>query len=77
MTNDKTIDYYIPVLEKFADLQSTHWIFNSIGFVVDINYFNGINDFEFIPEYSMSRTMVFTVLSRIADIDENDTRFYL
>lgn len=77
MTNDQKIDYYIPVLENFDDLQSTSWVFNSIGFVVDITYFNGLNSKSFRPEYNMRRAMVVTVLSRIAYIDELDTRFYL
>ena len=49
----------------FDDIKN-HWAKKYISKVVAQKYFNGISSFEFAPEASMTRAMLFTVLSRFA-----------
>ena len=51
---------------SFDDTQN-HWAKKYINEVVAKKYFNGISKFEFAPEASMTRAMLFTVLSRFAN----------
>lgn len=49
----------------FDDIKN-HWAKKNINEVVARKYFNGISKYEFAPEASMTRAMLFTVLSRFA-----------
>lgn len=51
--------------DGFVDI-SGHWAERDILKAVNRGYFGGISDFEFAPEGSMTRAMLFTVLARYA-----------
>lgn len=48
---------------KFTDVND-HWAKNSIDFVIAQGLFCGVSDDEFAPDYTMSRSMLVTVLYR-------------
>ncbi|WMJ77396.1 MULTISPECIES: leucine-rich repeat protein [unclassified Sedimentibacter] len=48
---------------KFADIND-HWAKNSIDFVIANGLFCGVSDDEFAPDYTMTRSMLVTVLYR-------------
>ncbi|MBQ4137470.1 MAG: S-layer homology domain-containing protein, partial [Clostridia bacterium] len=60
----------------FADVKN-HWALNDINYVTDMGYFNGISKFEFAPEASMTRAMLYAVLARLSDVKlENSNPWY-
>jgi hypothetical protein len=60
--------------DGFVDI-SGHWAEADILKSVNRGYFGGISDFEFAPEGSMTRAMLFTVLARYAgaELADGDT----
>ncbi len=51
---------------KFKDVNSDDWYFESVNYVVEKGLFKGITDEEFGPQMSMTRSMIVTVLYRLA-----------
>ncbi|MBP1925609.1 hypothetical protein J2Z76_001468 [Sedimentibacter acidaminivorans] len=50
----------------FKDVNSDDWYFESVNYVVAKGLFKGITDEEFGPQMSMTRSMIVTVLYRLA-----------
>lgn len=50
----------------FSDVSSSFWGKNAIDFVTAKGYFAGVSEFEFVPDGTMTRGMLVTVLARIA-----------
>ncbi len=61
-------DLYDPDVgvDIFEDVTDDFWGRKAIDYVTIRKYFNGISDFEFAPNSSMTRGMLVTVLSRMA-----------
>lgn len=57
---------------EFSDVSGNEWYANAVNFVSERNYFNGVSDYEFAPDSSMTRGMFVTVLGRFADVDRSE-----
>ena len=52
---------------RFDDVSESHWAVDFIDYAVDKGYFSGTSSTTFSPEGSMTRAMLWTVLSRMDD----------
>lgn len=59
--------YDICPMEKYSDLPSDIWCHEGLDFVISRGYMVGKSETHFVPNGSMTRAMVVTVLYRIAD----------
>lgn len=57
----------------FTDVKTTDWYFNSVAFICQKGFFNGISDRIFAPDAAMTRSMLITVLYRIAGKPQVDS----
>ncbi|MCI7473269.1 MAG: S-layer homology domain-containing protein, partial [Clostridiales bacterium] len=53
--------------KRFSDVPDNHWASESISYAVDKGYFSGTSPTTFAPDGTMTRAMLWTVLSRIDD----------
>lgn len=53
-------------IPKFKDVKTSDWYYDSVNFVVVRGLFKGVSDEEFAPQVSMTRSMLVTVLYRLA-----------
>ena len=51
--------------QTFTDVPQGHWAYESIDYAVDKGYFSGTGVDTFSPDYTMTRAMLWTVLSRM------------
>lgn len=58
----------VPPLESlpFADVRTTDWFYSSVSYVYQNGLFSGMDDAAFGPNYPMDRSMLVTVLYRLA-----------
>ncbi len=54
---------------KYSDLDPSLWYHEAIDFVLNSKYFQGTSDTTFEPDYTMTRAMFVTVLSRMEGMD--------
>ncbi|MFI3230958.1 MAG: S-layer homology domain-containing protein [bacterium] len=59
---------YTSTLAQYKDVQG-HWAYSAIGFVMKEGYFMGTSENTFSPEGMMTRAMVVTTLSRVAQVN--------
>ncbi|HEY9062857.1 MAG TPA: S8 family serine peptidase [Pseudobacteroides sp.] len=62
-------------INPFTDVKATDWYFDSVAFICEKGFFNGLSDKIFAPDASMTRSMLITVLYRIAgkpQVDSSD-----
>lgn len=64
--------YGTALAAQFDDIAGDEWYAHAVGFVSDRNYFNGVSDYEFAPNESMTRGMFVTVLGRFANVDRSE-----
>ncbi|MDR3295793.1 MAG: S-layer homology domain-containing protein [Clostridiales Family XIII bacterium] len=58
-----------PVDKVFADVPASAWFRDSVQYVYDKGYFQGVGDGSFAPGATMTRGMFVTALGRLASID--------
>lgn len=51
--------------QTFTDVPANHWASESISYAVDKGYFSGTSSTTFAPDGTMTRAMLWTVLSRM------------
>ncbi len=51
--------------QTFTDVPQGHWAYESVDYAVDKGYFSGTGVDTFSPDYTMTRAMLWTVLSRM------------
>ena len=74
---DYKIPQYTPAPIAFVDVADSHWAYNNVKTAVMRNWFNGTSKTTFAPDTQMTRAMLVTVLSRLADFDvDNKTHAY-
>ena len=57
--------------KSFVDVSSSYWGIDAINFASSRELFNGTSSTEFTPEGNMTRSMIITVLARLADVNTN------
>ncbi len=57
----------------FTDVKTTDWYFDSVAFICQKGFFNGLSDKIFAPDAAMTRSMLITVLYRIAGKPQVDS----
>lgn len=55
-----------PQVTIFKDVATNDWFYDSVNYVVEKGLFKGISDDEFAPNSNMTRSMIVTVLYRLA-----------
>ena len=53
--------------KRFSDVPDNHWASESISYAVNKGYFSGTSSTTFVPDGTMTRAMLWTVLSRMDD----------
>ena len=53
--------------KRFSDVPDNHWASESISYAVNKGYFSGTSPTTFVPDGTMTRAMLWTVLSRMDD----------
>ena len=61
--------------DKIADIQSSHWAYQYVGYCMGTGLFTGISETEFAPSLSMNRAMFVTIMGRLTGIDTSKYNF--
>lgn len=66
-TPDTTV--MMPVEAVFSDVQAADWYCGSVQYIYHRGLMTGISSANFVPDGTVSRAMVMTVLARLAGVD--------
>lgn len=58
----------------FSDISTNKWYYDSVAFVAELGILSGVSQTEFAPTSNVSGGMMFSALSRLAEVETEETR---